>query len=324
MLSGDVKDFAVRDVLQLLATTNKSGLLALHVAGGSGGVFVRNGDVCLALVDVTQVPLGHRIISAGLADADTVRATLRTADSSAFDVTCALLRAVSDADKARLLVAEHTRDSLGWLSQFPDARFEFDPTVNVEAWPLEPLATGEVLAEIEGGAEQWAELHSLVGDLSHVPHCGPGPKGAAEISLTALQWRVVALVDGHRSIRDLTGLASLGQLELYRELGGLARKGLVELVDPGGRRAIVTPLQDVEEADALSDILPEPAGEESHTPDVHPAIPDEPATVAADEPATVAADEPSFGKPLTTSQPSTIGDANVGLLNRLIGKSKGA
>ena len=268
MLSGDVQDFALRDVLQLLSTTNKSGLLTLYQAGSSGGVFVRDGGVCLALVDVTRVSLGRRIVAAGLAEAKVVRTTLRAVDSSPFDSVCALMRVVSDAGRARALVAEHTRDAIGWLSQYAEARFTFDPTVRVEAWPFEPLATEDVLAGVERNAAQWAELHAVVGDLSLVPHCAPSPKDSADVTVTTPQWRVVALIDGRRSIRDLTELVGLGQLELCRELGGLVDRGLVELVAPDGRHSAVTPLLDVEDPGTAAEpgTLPSP-GPYGHWPD---------------------------------------------------------
>ncbi|HSK97266.1 MAG TPA: DUF4388 domain-containing protein, partial [Euzebyales bacterium] len=162
MLSGDLTDFSLRDVLRLLATTGKSGLLTLHGAGSDGGVFVRDGGICLALVDVTRVPLGPRMIMTGSVDRETVAAAGRAADGTAFGLACALVRGVADAAAAATLVADHTREAIGWLSQYFAATFEFDPTIAVDAWPLAPLATEQVITDVERVAPHWAELRGVV------------------------------------------------------------------------------------------------------------------------------------------------------------------
>jgi hypothetical protein len=227
------------------------------------------------------------------------------------------MRVVSDAGRARALAAEHTRDAIGWLSQYADARFTFDATVKVEAWPFEPLATADVLADLERNAPQWAQLHAVVGDLSLVPRCVPDLKHSADVTVTALQWRVVALVDGHRSVRDLAELVGHGQLELYHELAGLVDRGLVELVAPGGRRAVETLLPDVEQGDVVPDVR-------QQAPVEQPAV-EAPAVEApaADAPGVAADQHPSAAaEPETTSQPTELAAANVGLLDRLIGKGR--
>lgn len=104
----------------------------------------------------------------------------------------------------------------------------------------------------------------------------------------------------------------LDQLELCREVGGLVDNGLVELVAPGGRRAVDILLPEVEPGDVVSDVLQEPATE---VPPAEQSAAEAPVTLEDQQPG--AATEPD---PLT--QPSELADANVGLLNRLIGKDR--
>lgn len=109
----------------------------------------------------------------------------------------------------------------------------------------------------------------------------------------------------------------LDQLELCREVGGLVDNGLVELVAPGGRRAVDILLPEVEPGDVVSDVLQEPATE------VPPAEQSAAEQSAAEAPVTLEDQQPGAAtEPDPLTQPSELADANVGLLNRLIGKDR--
>ena len=341
MLSGDLTDFSLPDVLRLLSTARKSGVLTLHEPHHDAGVFVRNGAICLALIDVTRVPFGPRMIMKNIADRKTIAATSRTGSRTVFDLACALMRGVPDAEAASGLATDHTLETVGWLSQFSAAMFDFDPTVAVDAWPFEPLATERVVADIERGAPQWAELEGVVDDLSLMPSCVPEPPDAATLELTGRQWRIVALVDGQRTIKDLVEAVGLGVLETGRELAGLVSEGLVELVGPGGRSAVDVLLQDVQTFDGFAtspewlayDHVPaqrvpgEPAG------GVHSVAGD--AVVVTEDPATQPVqphqepvvpsgerDDPVDAGEAAPTPADVASDANLGLLNRLIGPGR--
>jgi hypothetical protein len=252
MLTGDLTDFSLRNVLEFLASARKSGLLTIRWAGIDGGVFVRDGGVCLGLVDVTRVPLASRMIALGLVDRADLHGAAVGADGTTFGLACGLMRVATDAAAARGMAVDHTRESLGWLDKGDNATFVFDCGVAVETWPFEPLPAGEVLAEAEHSAEQWAELRPAIDDLSLVPNCLMDPMSTTDVSLTAAQWRVVALVDGQRAINEIIELAGLGQLETCREVVGLVDDGLVELIRPGGHSAIDTLVHDVRAVDAFA------------------------------------------------------------------------
>lgn len=315
MLSGDLTDFSLGHVLRLLSTTGKSGLLTLHGAASDAGVFVRDGGICLALVDVTRVPLGPRMIMSGIADRETVGAAARAADGTVFGLACALVRGVPDADAASALAADHTRETIGWLSQYAAAVFEFDPTIAVEAWPFEPLGTEELLADIERSAHQWTELRGVVDDLSLAPSCVPDLSDGAALSLTARQWRIVALVDGRRTIKELVEAVGLGQLDTGRELAGLVGEGLVELIGPGDHSAVDVLLQDVRTVDAFS-LYPAWMARDDDAPE----------QLVSDAPAGEVDGDARYALQVVDAPapPGATSDVDLGLLNRLVGRSSGS
>jgi hypothetical protein len=95
-----------------------------------------------------------------------------------------------------------------------------------------------------------------------------------EIRLTTVQWRVVALADGRRSINDILELIGLTQLEVCRQLAGLSAAGLIELVRAGGHSAVETLLHDVRAVDALAFGRSMPADGEPSLPARSLSLPD--------------------------------------------------
>jgi hypothetical protein len=322
-LSGELTDFSLQDVLRFLSATDASGVLLLQGAGTDAGMYLRDGRVCLALADVTRVPLGPRLIATGLADKAAVDAARGIGGGTTFGLACALMRTVGDAAAAATLIADHTAEAVGWLSLGSVTAFELDSTVAVKNWPLEPLATDEVLAAAERCAGQWTELRGVISDLSLVPSCVPERVEPAEIGLTARQWRIAAFVDGHRSVKDVLELTGLGQLDAACELKGLVEAGLLEMVAPGGRSIVETIAHDVWAAGPFAVGQPWFA----HGDGVE-AVPEPPVIERGPLLASRGPDAPSHAddetaQPPDAVQPDAASDANLRLLNRLIDGNRG-
>lgn len=336
MLTGDLSDFSLRNVLEFLSVARKSGLLTIRCASVDGGVFLRDGDVCLGLVDVTRVPLGPRLIARGLVDRAALREAGGGADGTTFGLACGLMRAASDADEASSMAVDHTCETIGWFDTRSNAQFVFDCTVAVDAWPFAPSPASGLLTGVERSAAVWRELRNVIDDLSLVPSCPVDPSSTAGVSLTAAQWRVVALADGRRSINEVIELIGLGQLETCRELAGLIDEGLIELVGAGGHTAIDTLLHDVRAVDALAFGREALAHDEPSPEASFPAGADAEGIVAIADTGSAPLPVPSQGDAHPVHNPRAAGDAdsgaasaqttsadvpsevNVGLYNRLI------
>jgi len=240
MFTGDLSDFALRDVLQFLAATTKSGLLRLRCADFEAGVFLHDGDICLALLDLDRLPgLAARLIRAGLTDLEQLRSLCgTTGDRTAFGLATELGRGIADQSAASAVIAEHTRDTIGWLYRSVDATFDFERMRPMDGWPFPPLNASDVIAEVEQREGEWSEVLATVGDLTLVGSLMPESSRPADISLSVPQWRVIALIDGRRTVKDLVELSGIGHLETCRQLQTLVAAGLVELVAAGDRTTL--------------------------------------------------------------------------------------
>jgi hypothetical protein len=239
MLTGDLKDFSLREILGFLASTSSSGVLELMTSTQHSGVVMHEGGICVALREVGSIRgLVARMLHAGAVDASEVRELADEGAVDAVELAAALARQTASHTATEDVFREHTCEILTWLTRRDGMRFAFARSERVGSWPLSTLDHEEVLDDVETCADGWAELSDIAGDLTRV--CSPIPDAPSGdgILLTGEQWRVLSMIDGRRSLADLIELCGVGYLETCRQLRQLVDDGLVEVLAPGTRSQV--------------------------------------------------------------------------------------
>lgn len=347
MLTGDLSDFSLREILQFLATTSVSGVLQLRGDASPAGIALREGAICLALLDLRGIAgLAARLLHAGVVDVDQLRTLGERGGAHAVTRAAALATDLA-ADKAEAAAAagiyvEHTYETLGWLARWDSASFQFQRSSDLGEWPFDTVTVGAALAEVDRRAADWDDLRETVSDLTLVASATPSPADIDEISLTPEQWRLISLVDGRRAVVDLIELSGVGHLQTCRQLDELVAAGLVELVEPGTASALSTLLDGLRAVGArglppvtasdqpvvapmagltpspLATSTPAPAQPHVAAPAVAAAtVPPTPTAASVPTPTPVAAEH--VAAPVADATPT--GDANQDMLQRLLGGS---
>lgn len=332
MLTGDLSDFSLREVVQFLGAASKSGLLRLRHGESDSGILIRDGAVCVALADADAAAgLAARTVRAGLVDVDLLRKVAEDhRGAGGFAIAGALGRAIDDQAAALAVYAEHTRETVGWLGGHADAAFVFERSPQVHDWPFDALEQEALFADVDRRSAEWTALRKTFGDLSGVVGLVPEPATSAQFDVTRDHWHVIALIDGSRTVRHIVELSGEGHLETCRQLSVLIDAGLVELSssndgtalgalqrcldalrstasgwmhggEPGGPHGLRVAAPRALDAPPASADVPEPDADLDALP-----LPVEAADVPHDEPRNAEAP-----------------DANRGLLRRLIGDNAG-
>lgn len=238
MLQGTLNDFSLPDVFSLLALTKKSGALRVTSEGTDGRVFFREGAVCLALSDAARVPLGARLVSAGLVEEDDLRAVMSEHGGSSVAVTDALLQSGKVEDRIlSVYLREQIVDAVFELLRLDEGSFAFDAGAPGLTRGLN-LPVVEVVNEAARRLDEWHAISRRIASpravLAMVPSAINGREG---ISLVPDQWDLLALIDGRRTVSEIVELTGKGEFATCRVLGDLVEIGLVEAQDPetGGK-----------------------------------------------------------------------------------------
>jgi hypothetical protein len=107
--------------------------------------------------------------------------------------------------------------------------FRFHDDQRVEATTI--ALSNEVII-MEGVARQdaWAELQRQLPSLDVVPRLVPNPAGgSSEINPGAEGWRVLTMVNGRNSIRQIAQRSGLGEFRTCEIVAEFLRSGLIEM-----------------------------------------------------------------------------------------------
>ena len=233
MLQGTLNDFTLADVFSLLALTKKTGALRVTSGGTDGAVLFRDGLICLALSDANRVPLGARLVSAGLIDEAQVRATVEQHSGSSVAVTEALLASGQVEDRVLgVFLREQIVDAVFELMRLDEGSFNFDAAAPALSRGV-GLSVVEVVGESTRRLDEWQSIGARVASphavLAMVPSAASGREG---VTLAAEQWELLALIDGRRTVSDVVELTGRGEFATCRVLGDLVSAGLVQAQDP--------------------------------------------------------------------------------------------
>lgn len=238
MLEGTLDDFALSDIFRLLALTGKTGRLEITAGGRQGRVVFDGGDITAANPDVRRAALARRVLGAGLATPADVRAAAGRA-TGPDGLGPALLEAgVVDADTLGALVREQVSDAVFDLMRWERGTFRFvagpAPGAAIGDGPRAAFEVEPLVAEVAGRLEEWERLQERAPASDAVVAMSAATGDTSEpISLRPDEWRLLALVDGRRTVTELVELSGQGEFATVRILEGMVRGELLEVFEPG-------------------------------------------------------------------------------------------
>ncbi len=239
MLAGDLAEFSLPDLFQLLTLTKKTGALRISHHHADGRVYFADGAVYFAVSDDRRLPLGARLVAGGHLQADRLRDLLsKHRGGSPVDVAADLL--VSDEVESETLhsyVREQVYDALFTLLRLEDGTFQFEAGSGAE-WTGQRHSGPELLDEAGRRIDEWTRLAQHVPARGSVLGLVPNPPGTGALSLTRQQWHLLTLVNGTRTVEELIDLAGTGEFATGRLIGELVEIGLLESYEHQGEGAL--------------------------------------------------------------------------------------
>lgn len=226
-LEGSLEAFSLPDIFQLLSFTKKTGALRITGPSAVGVVHFATGSVTGAASDVNRQSLARRLVGSGLLDDAALEKALKAV---AEDPSLGVGKAAHDAgaiDDGVLheQVVEQATDAVFDLLRWSRGDFAFVEDANPDDLGVS-LNVEEVIAEGRRRMEEWEALTKAVPSPDAVVSVALKP-ASDETALTAEEWALVALADGHRTVADLVRLTGRGEFATVRTLAALVDRKLV-------------------------------------------------------------------------------------------------
>jgi hypothetical protein len=234
-LRGNLRDFSLPDVFQLVTFSRKTGVLRIvREDQAEGSVWFREGDVFFASSNWHADPLGQRLVNAQRLTPQALNRALELRSREAAEgrrLGQILIDEGYITDKVlESFVSEQIQDTIFDLMRWEDGDFDFEamPEVVDEDIGL-TVSIENVVMEGSRRLEEWGRIKKKIPSTDVVFKMATAPgEGTFEISLKPIEWQLLLLIDGTRSVAEMATETGRTDFEVARIVYGLFSAGLLE------------------------------------------------------------------------------------------------
>ena len=236
-LSGNLKTVAFPDILQLLATGKKTGILECRTNTRQKEVAFKDGNIIYASsVNTAEDLLGNMLLKRGrISKTDLERAislhkqTGRQLGTTLIDMNLFSKEEIGECLK--LQIEEIVYNLFSWK----EGDFIFHEGATPKNTPfLIELSTMSVIMEGTRRIDEWMEIQKVLPPDDAILRIAISPKtNRDELTISVDEFRLLAMINGERTLPELIDLSPMGEFVTCRAVYRLIINNLVEI---GGRR----------------------------------------------------------------------------------------
>lgn len=318
-LSGNLRDFNLPDVFQLVSFSRKTGVLNIvREDGVAGAIYFKDGEVFFATSNWNRDPLGLRLVKARQVSQKQLEQALKLQVEAGEDAPRLGQLLIDEgfiSEKTlEAFVQEQIQDTIFDLMRWDEGQFDFKPVDMPSEEDIGLTVSIEnIIMEGSRRLEEWNRIKKKIPstDLVFKMATAPG-EGTFEISLKPSEWRLITMIDGTLDIEQLAAAVAMNDFDVCRILYGMYSAGLLEAVqgdeldkvrlEQAKKKAKVASEQAAAELKKQAEeaaqpeapviqLVPKPSEAEAAEAVVEPAAEEE-AAPAAGEPAAVAPEAP--------------------------------
>lgn len=237
-LRGNLRDFSITQLLNLVNLANKTGTLVIDGPGEVAQMSFREGKLSFAQV-------GHEDNSLAA-----ILQRTKKISPSQYRVLADRARQMTDKELGLLLInagyltqtdileslQQYFIDVVRRLFTWVEGFFRFEPN---QFAPVDKIPVRIELENliIEGSRQmrEWEQLQEEIPSLEMALKFSDRPAAnLRNINLSVEEWRVVSYVNPKNTMRQISHATKMNDLEIRRVVYALLQAGLVEIVRPGG------------------------------------------------------------------------------------------
>lgn len=241
-LQGNLQDFTVTQLLNLVNLANKSGALLIQAPNEGARLVFRQGKLAHAQLmseegkkQGTLPSILHRAEKINDAQLNTLQ--MRAAGMSDKELGLLLINSgyVTQQDILESLQSYFV-GVIQQLFTWVEGRFKFDPAQDVPENKIPVrIALENIIMEGSRQLREWEQLNAEIPNLDMALAFTDRPGvNLKKVNLNVEEWRVVSYINPKNSIRQIAKATKMNDVEIRRIVFGLLQAGLVKLIRPEG------------------------------------------------------------------------------------------
>jgi hypothetical protein len=231
-LRGNLRDFTISQLLNLINLANKSGTLVVEGPSETAEVAFREGKLAYAQIDQEDSSLASILYKAKKISYGQYKSIQqRAAHISDKELGLLLINAgyLSQEDILTNL-QQHFTDIIQRLFTWVEGFFHFDnDTLTPENRISVQLDLENLIIEGSRQMREWEQLQDEIPSLEMALKFTDRPgTNLRNVNLSVEEWRVVSYINPRNTIRQIASATKMNDLEIRRIVYGLLQAGLVE------------------------------------------------------------------------------------------------
>ncbi len=237
-LKGNLRDFTITQLLNLVNLAQKTGTLVVEGSNQTARITFREGKLAFAEISNEDNGLGAILHKAKIITASQYN-TINTRAASMSDKELGLLLVNSGYVSQQDIITSlqnHFIDIIQKLFSWVEGIFHFDAGDKPPADKI-PIRMDLENIIIEGSRRlrEWEQLQDELPNLDLALKFTDRPGvNLKNLNMSVEEWRVVSYINPKNSIRQIGKATKMPDMETRRIVYGLLQAGLVELVRPEG------------------------------------------------------------------------------------------
>jgi hypothetical protein len=229
-LKGDFEGLTLASILQLLCNDQKTGLLTVTCDGDESRVFFEQGTIVYASASLKEARLGYLMRKDGIISVQQLQKCLALAKAEKMHIGKVLVdKGYISLDTLKIYNTKQVETILYNLLFWKKGQFEYkDAKLNLKGMIVTQLNPMKLILEASRRIDELSVLKEFIPSDTMVFKMSGKVQSKEEIKLNANEWRILSLIDGTRSVRQVINESGYDEFAVYKIFFSVISSGLIE------------------------------------------------------------------------------------------------
>jgi len=229
-LTGNFETFNLNSIFQLLSNDQKTGVLKVKNEDKEIRIYLKDGQIIYATGSQKNDRLGYFLKSSGIISEEQLQAALKKSKVEKKALGKILIeQGILTSRKLQENIHRQIEQMIFNLFLCDKGDFEYnDAAINVKGMVVAKINMVSLLLEASRRIDEISILRKHIPDDSLTYRLTSRVSNKGEITLSSAELKILGLVDGQRSIRQVIRDSGFDEYSAYKNLYSLLSSGLIE------------------------------------------------------------------------------------------------
>ena len=229
-LSGNFETFNLNSIFQLLSGDQKTGVLKVKNEDKEIRIYLKDGEIIYATGSQKNERLGHFLKSSGVISEEKLQEALKKSKAEKKALGKILIdQGILTSRKLQEIIHQQIEHMIFNLFLWDKGEFEYnDAAINVKGMVVAKINMLSLLLEASRRIDEISILRKNISNDTQTYRLTAQAGNKSEITLSSAELKILGLVDGQRSVRQVIIDSGFDEYAAYKNLYSLLSSGLIE------------------------------------------------------------------------------------------------